>query len=301
MKLFTGLLLFFIACSNTSPYRTPQGHKESAQLQFFEKKYLNDLDLTIDEKLIKFHEIEQYTVRGMPDQKEFRQYFTQAFDKLVYDSKLLIHESLIEKENYQLNNKGQITNDYLPHSLLPRDFLEEINKKKYTQQMLSLIDSERFIKKFKNLNQNICHTYKHLYLYSFWKLLKLVPSFDYQSFYDLIEQVEDSNKEKFYFLKDIKRAIWTLRFLKVLNSKKIVSDCNINSLSLVEEFEKRYDFIFNFKPRKRRPLGFAVGMCGRPMNSHYLDDLVEGKTREKPSNWDFQSYQKIKDFIAPSN
>ncbi len=298
------VLLLILSCSNTSSFRVPQNNtnidKSNSRFQYFQDNYLSDLELSIDEKIIKLHEIEQYTVRGMPDQMEFRQYFSKAFDKLVQGSQEVL-KGVIKDEVFNFNNHGQITNDILPHQILPQSFHEKIDNKKYSQEILKLIDQKRFITNFKNIHANTCTTYKHLYLYSFWKLLKLAPSFNYQSFYDLIEQTEDSDKEKFYFIKDIKRAVWALRYLKVLNSQKIVKQCFVNSISIIDEFEKRYDFIFNFKPVKRRPLGFAVGMCGRPMNSHYLDDFVQSKSRKKPSNWDFESYKKIKEFIKPSS
>jgi len=302
MKKFFILLL--LSCSHPSILRQPQSLETSSQvknLEYFKSNYLNLSNLTINEKIIKFHEVEQYTVRGMPHQKEYRQYFTKAFDILSQESRDYLSTGLINEEVFSENSRGQIINEFLPYQLLPRSVEGKINIKKYTKQVLDLLKDSKFVQKFKNKNKNLCHTYKHLYLYSFWKLLKLAPSFEYDSFYSLIELEDATGLERFNFIKDIKRAIWSLRFLKLLNSKKIISKCEINSISLVKEFDKRYDFIFNFIPKKRKPLGFAVGMCGRPMNSHYLDTYVESKTRKQPKNWDFESYKKIKEFISPSD
>jgi hypothetical protein len=78
-------------------------------------------------------------------------------------------------------------------------------------------------------------------------------------------------------LKDRERAAWQLRFIQSTPRELVPALC----LEIVQEAEKRWKFIYS---AERRPLGFAIGMCGRSLSAHYLDDEVNN-TRSAPKGW----------------
>jgi len=88
--------------------------------------------------------------------------------------------------------------------------------------------------------------------------------------------------------KDRLRAMWELRFFNV--SAEIVSSVSPSVKKLLIEGRARLRFVSESetdqeKPLRRRALGWAYGMCGRPMNAHYLDDAVAKGKCPKPAGW----------------
>jgi hypothetical protein len=117
-----------------------------------------------------------------------------------------------------------------------------------------------------------CEMLTLAYIFAVWKLDTLEPETPILSMKDIRIKVETDA-----VLRERRRAAWQLRYLHFIPTAVIPADCQ----HIAVEAEKRWNFIFT----KRRALGFAIGMCGRPMSAHYLDDEVENKTRTAPEEW----------------
>jgi hypothetical protein len=90
------------------------------------------------------------------------------------------------------------------------------------------------------------------------------------------------------FVRDTRRLNWELRYLSAIDSKELPpkpESCRAN----LSEMKERLQFGEPAKDKgaNRWPLGRAIGMCGRPMSAHYLDQAyMDGKTSE-PKAWKF--------------
>ncbi len=78
--------------------------------------------------------------------------------------------------------------------------------------------------------------------------------------------------------KERARATWVFRYLRSI----AVEDVPLNCQWIKVDADLRWDFIMK---GDRRALGFAVGMCGRPMNAHYIELEIDKGTKEIPSSW----------------
>jgi hypothetical protein len=90
------------------------------------------------------------------------------------------------------------------------------------------------------------------------------------------------------FVKDSRRLNWELRHLATIESEELPpkpESCRAN----LSEMKERLQFAEPSKDKSanRWPLGRAIGMCGRPMSAHYLDQAyMDGKTSE-PKAWKY--------------
>ncbi len=78
--------------------------------------------------------------------------------------------------------------------------------------------------------------------------------------------------------RDRARAAWAFRYIQHAHPFYVPHAC----LKYKLDGDKRWDFI---NDEDHYPLGFARPMCGRPMNSHFLDQDVEDKKRPQPKGW----------------
>ncbi len=122
-------------------------------------------------------------------------------------------------------------------------------------------------------DENLCKALELAYIFSVWQVSVLEPTTPVQSMRDIL--VKEMTEE---IRSDQRRAAWPFRYLHFLDKKVFPAACS----ELKTETELRWDFIFKTKPM-RKPLGFAVGMCGRPMNAHYIDDLPDHQLQKM--NW----------------
>jgi hypothetical protein len=95
--------------------------------------------------------------------------------------------------------------------------------------------------------------------------------------------------------RDRERAKYAFRWLASIPAEQFPVDCRgPYRRSLYDEFQLRYDSIEGELPA-RKPLGFAIGMCGRTMNAHYIDDMVVDGTQDSPYGWSKDTIPLIDD------
>jgi hypothetical protein len=88
------------------------------------------------------------------------------------------------------------------------------------------------------------------------------------------------------FVRDTRRLNWELRYLAAIDSKDLPpkpESCRAN----LSEMKERLQFAEPAKDKgaHRWPLGRAIGMCGRPMSAHYLDQAFMDGKMSKPKAW----------------
>ncbi len=148
-------------------------------------------------------------------------------------------------------------------------------------------DLESWKQEFTNAPQTLdrCELLESAWLNSLLRLQVLEPSKAICRFSDILCE----NPKELEYRNDMARAFWELRFFdagikpKMLQSYSRSSGmCDENQLW--KKASKRIAFLKDTKIR-RRPLGYAIGMCGRSMTAHYLDDEVVGKKEKTPEGW----------------
>ncbi len=261
-------------------------------------------ELSIDEKISYLHEVEQYTIYSkdsISTQKKARPLFIKIFKKLRQESNdLLVRKNIITKARYEENEYGQLRNLDLPNNIKYASRYNGDPQKKEVESLLKQsFEKNTFLDAFNSEKEN-CKTYKHLYLNDAIEVLLLSSSFSYNKFSDLIEaeHLSPSLEDKKNFFIDVQRGAWAFRRLSALSKDQKLESCRVEERVLQNEAQLRFDYLFNYDLVKKRPLGFAIGMCGRPMNSHYIDPLIESKKREFPTVWDqdrLQSFERLKD------
>jgi|GEM_PF-4443228 len=312
------LVIFLLSgCSHFS--KRSAGNRQISSESLLEKLELKQedvQDLSVDDKIATFHDLEQTTVSGAIDdsgqaitgakkvgvienQRNVRKYFTEAFRVLGDESGEFIRLNLSGKYKQQipsseiLNEAGQVYNDdeWIPTNFSLGSMQEYI---KFRIKELNKIFKE-------DVEKKNCSTLKHSYLSSMTQLLRLAPSFDYHALWDIFYSLGDTGPEKSKLIKDQTRLAWQFIDLIALSSFKSLKSCKFKGSSylIVQEFRLRLGMGFE-QEFLHKPLGFAIGMCGRPMNSHYADRFIDNKEREVPSNWDFRSINKIKEYLRKS-
>ncbi|MDA9793316.1 hypothetical protein N9B72_01900, partial [Bacteriovoracaceae bacterium] len=123
--------------------------------------------------------------------------------------------------------------------------------------------------------KNKCQFLKVAYAEALWSLTLLKPSFNFKSntVKDLLLPIEPSYEEFKNYERDKLRASWALRNFITLNKQDVPKDCKTKAgRSIYNEAMIRFDSV-NDSTAQKKPLGFALGMCGRSMNAHCFDDI----------------------------
>jgi hypothetical protein len=107
-----------------------------------------------------------------------------------------------------------------------------------------------------------------------------------------LNQEKIPSNEKVFFdavARDRLRALWELRYFNVSKGlmAKVSSPCIRQILAdgvarrcFVDEVDSSGERL-----SRRRALGWAYGMCGRSMNAHFVDELIDAGLRPEPIEW----------------
>ena len=223
---------------------------------------------SIDASIARFESTEQYCISGYENQVILRKSILKKTHKIAGHFDKHFQKHLKQTTKQSKNRYGQVIFDTVD--------------KKWTLKNYHFKGEKRWLRKVKR-SKNRCELLKLAYLYSIWSVTTLEPSFQYQDLFDHLLSTEPSNEELDNYTRDQRRASYAFRFLKVVPKELFPQDCRLDAKrSLLSEFELRFNFIFNELGRK--PLGFALYMCGRPMNAHYIDEMV-WDSRQEPKGW----------------
>ena len=243
----------------------------------------------LDDALEKIEEVEAICTVA-ENQSKARDEVIKAVDTIVKDYKKKFKKySFKTHKDYKFNSIGQITNDSESNPLLKGDFLGKDVKKKLETIQYYNGSSDNDLKqkvlahypkgnnqfyKIKD-NKKKCEYLKVAYMEATWNLTLMKPSFDYKTntIDDLILSMKPELDEFKNFEKDKLRASWALRNFVTLDKKDIPTDCkNKAGRSFYDEAMHRFNSISE-PTVQRKPLGFALGMCGRSMTGHCFDDI----------------------------
>ncbi|MCT4642056.1 MAG: hypothetical protein N4A33_07120 [Bacteriovoracaceae bacterium] len=211
-------------------------------------------------------------------------------------------------QEYKFNQIGQIK-DFNKSSPITQDpFMDEkIERKKLTQIKFYNGNSLESLKKkvlnnfpknknpfFKQKsNSDKCNFIKAAYFHSLWELSTLEPSFDFSkgNLSDLLLSPNPSFEEFKKYEKDKLKAAWALRYLLTIDQNQYPPNCNTKAgRSLKKEIQFRFEGI-NDPIMQKKPLGFAIGMCGRTMTGHCFDEK-EKQERPEANNCMSQEHQQ---------
>lgn len=120
-----------------------------------------------------------------------------------------------------------------------------------------------------------CELVELAYLFAVGQVTTLESTVPIRGIRDILIAAGDEKRED--IVRDRGRAAWAFRYLYALRARDLPDAC----WSVFAEGLKRRAFLFT----DRRPLGIAYGMCGHPMNSHYLDEEVSLRLRPEPPGW----------------
>jgi hypothetical protein len=245
--------------------------------------YPQDLDSAIE----KIEEIEAICTNP-EDQEKARLETIKAISTIAKDHKKLLKKfKLRTHSKYEFNELGQITNDINFNPLIKEPFIDEkVSREKLKKiqyyngnedKDLIKIVSQNYtnpINKIKSTKKK-CQFLKVAYLEALWSLTVLKPSFNYKpnTVNDLLLSIQPEFEEFKNYERDKLRASWALRNFITLNKEDVPKNCKTKAgRSIYDEAMIRFDSV-NDSTAQKKPLGFALGMCGRSMNAHCFDDI----------------------------
>lgn len=245
----------------------------------------------LDEAISKLEEIESICTNP-EDQERARLEVLKAFNSIYDDFKANMPQLGITVDDFERNDEGEI------EILKKKDLLLKSGmiKMKSIKTNLSNIQyyngnededlkaklgnvytrKDNPILKYDSLSDR-CKVAKFAYLDAVWRLTTLKPSFEYKTntLNDLLLSPKPELDEFLKYEQDKLRATWALKNFLTLKREDLPSDCATQAgYHIFDEAMIRFDSI-NDTITQKKPLGFALGMCGRSMTGHCFDSDEE--------------------------
>jgi hypothetical protein len=253
----------------------------------------------IDDTLEKIEEIEQICSHGDEQQKQMIETIKAYKELYARDKDKLKKFGLNTVEDYQYGDHGQITMDLDQNKALKKTKINTHQLKKTLEKQKihneknptqakyynGITSNDLKTKVQKNFpqennlfyqqktDQDKCEFLKYAYFNAVYELSLLAPSKAYNGSMDdllmplnpTVDQFKDYERDKI-------RASWALRNFLSLKKEDIPKDCKTKAgRAIYDEAMLRFESIV-ILPAQKKPLGFALGMCGRSMTGHSFDE-----------------------------